>query len=117
MNKTIVTQAPRIPSPDQITPMATVAGRNPRGMNLKDHPELDGLNLIMTAARFVEGENNTYVVMQGWAFVGESPTDDERCVIVTGSENIVERMAVVVAANAFPVSGKLRKSGRAWFID
>jgi hypothetical protein len=55
--------------------------------------------------------------MRCYVFAGDKPNADNAAVVVTGSENIVERLALVIEANAFPVLGKLRKGGRAWFID
>jgi hypothetical protein len=95
----------------------SVAGPNARGMNLRDHAELDGLKILVVGARLAEGEQSTYVVMRCYVFAGDKPNADNAAVVVTGSENIVERLALVIEANAFPVLGKLRKGGRAWFID
>ena len=113
----IVPMSVQPPDMATVSSINTVAGKNQRGMNLRDHAELDGLNILIVGARLAEGEQSTYVVMRCYVYAGDKPQADNLAVIVTGSENIVERLAVCIESNAFPVLGKLRKGGRAWFID
>lgn len=118
MNKTQIVPAVILPpKAETITKISDVAGRNPPSFNLRDHPELDGLNIIIISARIAEGETRDYVVMRAFLYAGDTPTPENLCVMITGAENIVEKLTIVIEQNAFPTSGKLRKSGRAWFID
>lgn len=106
-----------------ITSIARVSGKNIQKLNLRDHPELSGMNIIVTEARFnpegsAEYGNRPYVVMLAFVFQqGREATPDDARMIVTGADNLYWRMQDAVAAKALPISGVLRKSGRAWFID
>ena len=117
VKRQIVPASVQPPDMATVKSIDSVAGPNARGMNLRDHAELDGLKILVVSARLAEGEQSTYVVIRCYVFAGDKPNADNAAVIVTGSENIVERLALVIESDAFPVLGKLRKGGRAWFID
>lgn len=117
MDKRIALHQPTPPDPRSVTPIKSIAGHNPAAMNLRDHPELDGMKIIVESARMADGETKPYVILKAWVYVGDAPEADNACVVVTGSENIVERMLLAISNDALPVSGTLRKSGRAWFLD
>ncbi len=111
------------PAKETITRVARVAGRNIEKINLRDHPELSGMNILISEARVnAEGSaeygNRPFVVMAAWVFPqNREPEPDDVRMVVTGADNIFFRMLEVIEQKAFPVSGVLRKSGRAWFID
>lgn len=111
------------PSKEAVTKVARVAGKNIEKLNLRDHPELSGMNIVVSEARVnAEGSaeygNRPFVVMVAWVYPqGREPEPDDIRMVVTGADNIYFRMLEVIEQKAFPVSGVLRKSGRAWFID
>lgn len=111
------------PAKEAITKIARVAGKNIEKLNLRDHPELNGHNIIISEARVnAEGSaeygNRPFVVMVAWVFQqGREPEPDDVRMVVTGSDNIYFRVLDAINAKALPISGVLRKSGRAWFID
>lgn len=107
-----------VPDMSTVTEVQAVAGKNPPGVNLKDHPEYDGLSLIVTRARIASGEDGEYIIATGFVFPETvKPTMDHAVTIITGSENVYNRVVAAMEQNAFPIKGRLRKGGRAWFLD
>lgn len=110
-----------VPNMGTISKIGAVAGKNPPGMNLKDHPEFADQNFLCVSAKFAPGEDGgEYVIATGFIFPDEveTPTvEDHAVTLITGSENICSRISIAQAENALPVAGKLRRSGRAWFWD
>ncbi len=109
------------PVASTVSPVKKVAGENPPSMNLRDHPELNGKHIVITKAQFSQGDYGPFVILEAWPVPEKKTIADlkpEDCLImITGSGNILERMAVATEKQAFPVEGDLRKSGRAWFLD
>lgn len=119
---TIRVNAPPIPTKEAVTPIGRIVGDNPTAINLRDHKELSGKKIVVVSAHFNDGSNTEYdkpfVAMK--AFICEpdaDPTPDDYRIVITGADNVFERLAAVSAENGFPISGLLRNSGRAWFID
>lgn len=111
------------PAKETVTKVARVAGRNIEKVNLRDHGELNGYNITVGEARVnAEGSaeygNRPFVIMVAWVYPqGREAEPDDIRMVVTGSDNVYWRMLEAIDKKAFPVSGVLRKSGRAWFID
>lgn len=108
-----------VPDMKTVSPVKAIAGKNPAGVNLRDHPEFAGQNFICVRARIASGENGEYIIATGFVFPdGVTPTvEDHAVTLISGSENVYNRVVAALEQNAFPVSGKLRKGGRAWFYD
>lgn len=99
-----------------------VAGRNPAAFNLRDHPEFSGMEMYVQDATFkqgvIDGNTTTYVLATVRICApGADPNSVEPGIIMTGSSNIFDRIVAAMQANALPIKGLLRKSGRAWFLD
>lgn len=112
--------APRaLPKLGAVTSLADVAGENIKAHNLRDHPEYDGQILVIADVKFNSGETGPYAVFNAYRLPpgSKTVTEENHVIIMTGSENVVERLARVLAANGFPVKAQLRKAGRAWFLD
>lgn len=125
-SKEIVNVPPaHVTVPDEaiITPIQKVSGANVAKVNLRDHPEMDGMRVIVMSARLnadgnAEFGGKPYAVAQAFIFpAARKATAEDLRVLVTGAGNLYDRLADCVQTNAFPVSGILRKSGRAWFLD
>jgi len=117
-----------IPDPKTITPIDQVAGKNPAAVNLRDHPEFNGMEVIVMDARFSDstlgGKKGTYLVAACYVVApGATPKEDNFTIIMTGSENVQGRIAdaLLIAEESggtpFPLKGTLRNAGRAWFLD
>lgn len=99
-----------------------VAGKNPLAFNLRDHPEFSGMDIYVMDATFkqgtLDGNQTTYVLATVRICApGADPNEVEPGIMMTGSSNVFDRIVAAMQANALPVVGTLRKSGRAWFID
>jgi hypothetical protein len=108
-----------VPNLKNVSSVKAVAGKNPAGLNLRDHPEFNGQNFLCTKARIATGESGEFIIATGFVFPdGVEPNVEDHAVsIITGSDNVYSRIVAVMEQNAFPVNGKLRKGGRAWFYD
>jgi hypothetical protein len=117
-----------IPDPKTITPINEVAGKNPAAVNLRDHPEFNGMEAIVMDARFNDstlgGKKGTYLVAACYIVSpGSAPKEENFTIIMTGSENVQGRIAdaLLIAeeqgGSPFPLKGTLRNAGRAWFLD
>ena len=107
-----------IPDMKTVKPVQEVAGKNPAGVNLRDHPEYDGLIFVCQRARIASGESGEFIIATGFVFPETvQPTMDHAVTLITGSDNVYNRIVAAMEQNAFPISGKLRKGGRAWFLD
>lgn len=106
----------------EVSDINKVAGKNPVAFNLRDHPEFSGMDCYVTGAELhsgtLDGNMTTYVVA-GVRICGPGgdPNKVEPGIMMTGSSNVFDRIVAAMEANAFPVKGTLRKSGRAWFLD
>lgn len=86
------------PDPKTVSDINTVAGKNPRAVNLRDHPELDGMELYVGDVKFgsgdIGGKHTTYCVMAGFVCApGKKPTEADAVMIITGADNIYSRIA------------------------
>jgi len=114
-----------IPDMKQVSTVRQVAGKNAPAVNLKDHPEFDGQTLLAVRGRWNSGETSTfgpYVIVDGFIYpkgtkLTEKNAADYAVTLMTGSGNVYDRMLQCITDNAFPVSGDLRRGGRAWFVD
>lgn len=108
-----------VPDMKAVSSVKAVAGKNPEGVNLRDHPEYNGQNFLCTKARIATGESGEYIIATGFVYPdGVDPNvEDHARTIITGSDNVYSRIVAAMEQNAFPVLGKLRKGGRAWFYD
>ena len=109
-----------VPDMSEVKEVSKVAGSNPRGVNLRDHPEFDGLNFICVGGRITRNaEGDSFIIATGFIYPdGVKPTlEDHAVTLVTGSGNVFERIVIAMQEVAFPIKGKLRRAGRAWFLD
>ena len=119
-NQGTIIPAPRVlPKLGEVTNLADVAGENIVAHNLRDHPEYDGKVLVIADVKFNSGETGPYAVFNAYILPpgAKTVTEENHVIIMTGSENVVERLARVLAATGFPIKAQLRKAGRAWFLD
>jgi hypothetical protein len=118
----------KIPKREEITPLDKVAGKNPPAINLRDHPELAGKELVIMDAKFLPstlgGKLDTYLLMACFVTApGQDPKEEDFVIIMTGSENVQGRVADAEMAagegSPYPLRATLRCSqgGRAWFLD
>ena len=122
----IITISPKyqFPAEAAVTPVQKVSGKNILHINLRDHPELNDLHIVIAAAGFnmdgsPEYNSKPYCTLICWVWPKTREVDmvaDLRS-ISTGAGNVFDRTLDAQNANAFPISGTLRKSGRAWFLD
>lgn len=119
----VVKPSPLVP-PDlkTVTNVSQVAGKNPPACNLRDHDELSGMDVYIVDCAFGSGDQNgrpsPFVVIKGFVTSpGKAPTEENAMVIVTGADNVYQRVALAFADHMLPIRGTLRKSGRAWFLD
>ena len=116
------------PKRKDVTSIDSVAGKNPPAVNLKDHPEFSGREIIIMEAKFkastLGGDNKSYVLLACYMPApGKEATDQDFVIIITGSENVQARIAdAEISAgegSPYPITGTLRtsKGGRAWFLD
>ena len=116
----------RPPDPKSLSLIGQIAGPNPNVVNLRDHPEYAGMDLVTTddasSITFGEGEQNgrksSYLMMVCWITPpGQKPEQGKAIVLRTGAGNVYDRVAEAWVKGAFPIKGTLRKGGRAWFLD
>lgn len=105
-----------------------VAGKFPRWLNLRDHDELDGVDIAILGVEFMPGNSefadpNTgevrdYVRLAA-VILDKSGAVSEPVIIYTGAAQIVERSMAIASAVSpeEPVKGTLRTAGRAWLIE
>lgn len=110
------------PKRNTLTDINKVAGKNPAAINLRDHPEFAGMELIVADVRLTSGEisghKTNYAIIACFLVTpGKEPTKDDFRMLITGADNVYDRVVEAVLANALPISGTLRHSGRAWFLD
>jgi hypothetical protein len=110
---------PAPPALATVSPLKAVAGENPSAVNLKDHPDLSGKSLVIVGCQFKEGDMGEYVLIACYVVDGPDvqPTEKDFTLVMTGSENVLNRLAIANQEHAFPVVGTLRQVGRAWFLD
>lgn len=108
-------------APKDATPVKKYAGELPPAWNLKDHPDLDGKDIVIVhVAHNPSGEFGPFVVMQAWVY---DPILPEAApffaILITGAEMIVSRVMTCAEAinGGHPVSGRLRAAGRSWQLD
>lgn len=109
-----------VPDMQTVNTVQQVAGKNPLGVNLKDHPEFDGQKFMCVRARITSSaEGNQFIIATGFVFPeGVKPTvEDHAVTLITGAGNVFERVVIAMEQNAFPIVGKFRRGGRAWFLD
>lgn len=127
-SKTVaVNVRPSPPALESVTPLSSVAGKNPQAINLRDHEELDGTTCIVVEARFMEGSGDLgdYVIFGAYIVPNPSvqPRQEDFVLVMTGAENVYTRIAAAAQEHAFPVMGTLRRvqgsvAGRSmWFLD
>ena len=129
-SRSIIPARPRFPDPATVTPLKKVAGVNPPPTNLKDHPELDGRVIIINDCKVnPEGEYGPFCILDVWLLGKGKKVEDvakmkatdfseeDHTVIITGAGNLYSRVTLALSEDALPISGTLRKSGRAWFLD
>ena len=115
----------KMPPRNTVKTARDIAGKNPPLNNLKDHPEFDGLNCMIFAGVVAQGDQSNYVLCPAIIYADSvdpwSLTDEERedmtVILSTGSANFMDRVQTAIATNGFPFVGKLRRAGRAWFLD
>jgi hypothetical protein len=128
--RSIIPARPRLPDPATVTPLRKIAGTNPQPTNLKDHPELDGRVIVINDCKVnPEGEYGPFCILDVWLLPKEKKaedlakmkatdfTEEDHTVIITGAGNLYSRVTLALSEDALPISGTLRKSGRAWFLD
>jgi len=112
-----------IPDMATVTPISDVVGKNPPMMNFRDHPEFNGMKFLVMRVQLhtgmIEGRETSYAIMEGFIYpAGQAqPTEDNRVLISTGSDNIYQRVCNAFASNALPIVGTLRYAGQARFLD
>jgi hypothetical protein len=104
--------------------ISEVSGDNVHAVSLRDHPEFQGMDLIVTSdVHWGEGMidgNKTAFVKAGCFLIPHGAKEvkkEDAVLLITGSENIYDRIADAQQAGELPVRGTLRKAGRAWFLD
>lgn len=116
------------PKPATVTDLKTIAGENPLAVNLKDNPQLAGKQITIKSVVWKsankDGTGAPYILAD--AFVtdpGVDPTPENYILLMTGAENIVNRLGDAELAtengSPYPIKGILRLSprGNAWFLD
>jgi hypothetical protein len=115
----------KLPPRKEIKSAREVAGKNPTLVNLKDHPEFDGQNIVIFSGTVAQGDQSNYVLcvsmiypdsVDPWMMTDEQ-REDYTYIVSTGSANVMDRVQTAIASGTLPFSGKLRRGGRAWFID
>jgi hypothetical protein len=95
-------------------------GENPEFINLRDHKELDGKDILIVGIGSGAGEFGQYVKIYG-IILDENKNPVDKKIIMTGAENVVERCldisATVPNLTQNPVIATLRIAGDAWLLD
>lgn len=110
------------PDPRTVSDVNKVVGKNPPKANLRDHPEYSGMEITIMDVRFtggdIGGKKTTFMVAPAYITVpGRKATQEDFRMLITGSDNVIGRVAAAFAKGALPIKGTLRLSGRAWFLD
>lgn len=110
------------PDPRTVSDVNKVVGKNPPAINLRDHPEFAGMEITVMDVRFtggdIGGKKTTYMVAACFITApGRKATQEDFRVVITGADNVMQRIAAAYAQGALPIKGTLRKAGRAWFLD
>lgn len=115
------------PDINKIPVLDSVVGKNVIPINLRNNPELAGREIVVT--RYVPKEGmaekdgtmvpTTYLMIEAWILEDGKIVNDEahRRVLMTGSENVVNRILAADSIDGLPVRGRLRRENRAWFLD
>lgn len=74
--------------------------------------EIEGVELVLRGFETREGQYGDYVVIA--ATRGD---EDEVIHIATGSETVMEQLAYVAEASAFPVQARFVRAGRRWLLE
>lgn len=109
------------PKPATVTDLKTIAGENPLAVNLKDNPQLNGKQVtiknVVWKSENRDGTGKPFIVAD--AFVtepGVDPTAENYILLMTGAENIINRLgdAELAAENGspYPIKFILRMSTR-----
>lgn len=114
-----------LPDKKTVNTVKDVAGKNPVLKNLRDHPEFDGQNIIITSVRQAVGDMGAYVLCTSIVYpdsvdpykLSAEELEDYGCIISTGSENFVDRVLTAVSSDSLPMIGRLRRASRAWLLD
>ena len=105
--------------------IAEICGDNIHAVSLRDHPEFNGMDLVVTPAvewggGMIDG-NKTAFVKAGCFLLNPGAKEarkENAILLITGSENIYDRIAAASQVEGgLPMRGTLRKAGRAWFLD
>ena len=107
--------------------VSAIAGKNPRWLNLRDHPELSGKSIAIFGVIEVEGailrddgtiQVTSYVRMAA-ALLDAEMKPVEAVIIYTGSENVANRAMSIQSdvSPATPIVGTLVNAGRAWLLE
>jgi hypothetical protein len=112
----------KLPDMKNLKSVREVAGKNPPAVNLRDHPEFNGLNCIMGDGKINPGEEGDYYIGVCFIFpdsvtLDEENKDDYAFTLMTGSSNILDRYITAKESGSLPMIGTFRKAGRAWFLD
>jgi hypothetical protein len=102
------------------TTFTATLGPRPEFMNLKDHPELDGVSIAVCNVKFTSGEYGDFCFLGALILsVSDNPKPVKAVVIMTGASDVFARVAMCsnIINNGTPVIGTLRKVGRAWVLD
>ena len=105
--------------------VAEICGDNIHAVSLRDHPEFNGLDLVVTpAVEWGEGiiDGNKTAFVKAGCFLVQHGAKEVRpadaILLITGSENIYDRIASASQLpDGLPMRGTLRRAGRAWFLD
>lgn len=114
-----------IPSREEVTDIKQISGVNPPFSSLKNHPEYNGMKILVMHAELkngtipdASGAVQDYVLMACAVFPpSRQPSQDDVQIIATGAGNVFTRVKDAIVAGVFPIEGTLRNAGRAWFID
>lgn len=121
-------QFPKQFDPRTARKVEDLAGKLPPWMNLKDHPDLDGVSIAIIGVQFMprnpdfadknSGEIRDYVRLACFILDGEGKAVSP-AVIYTGAEQVVSRVMTVAPEikPETPVVGTLRAAGRAWLLE
>jgi len=108
----------------EVKNVSEICGENIHAVSLRDHPEFAGMDLVVTpAVEWGEGmiDGNKTAFVKAGCFLLKAGAKEARkenaILLITGSENIYDRIAEAQQNGGLPMRGTLRKAGRAWFLD